>query len=69
MDRLHPLDPAATIKLDKKILEQFPTGYRHLAYLQTKAGFKVKPDLPGTDGPEVDALYAKGADWLKGKKL
>ena len=27
------------------------------------------PVLPGTDGPAVDALYAKGADWLKGKKL
>ncbi|MET0670931.1 MAG: nuclear transport factor 2 family protein [Xanthobacteraceae bacterium] len=69
MDRLVPLDPAATIKLDKKILDRFPTGYRHLAYLQTKGGFNVKPDLPGTDGPAVDALYAKGADWLKGKKI
>jgi hypothetical protein len=69
LDRLVPLDPAATIKLDKKILDRFPTGYRHLAYLQTKGGFNVKPDLPGTDGPAVDALYAKGADWLKGKKI
>jgi hypothetical protein len=69
MDRLVPLDPAATIKLDKKILDRFPVGYRHLAYLQVKGGFNVKPDLPGTDGPAVDALYAKGADWLKGKKI
>jgi hypothetical protein len=69
MDRLVPVDPAARIKLDKTILDRFPAGYRHLAYLQTKGGFKVKPDLPGTDGAAVDALYAKGADWLKGKKL
>ena len=69
MDRLMPVDPAATIKLDKTILDRFPVGYRHLAYLQTKGGFNVKTDLPGTDGPAVDALYAKGADWLKGKKL
>jgi hypothetical protein len=69
MDRLEPLDPSAKIKLDRKILERFPVGYRHLAYLQTKGGFNVTADLPGTDGPEVDALYAKGADWLKGKKL
>ncbi len=68
MDRLELLDPAATIKLDKDILERFPVGYRHLAYLQTKGGFNVKADLPGTDGPSVDALYAKGADWLKGKR-
>jgi hypothetical protein len=67
MDRLVPLDSSATIKLDKEILERFPVGYRHLAYLQVKGGFNVRPDLPGTDGPAVDALYAKGAAWLKGK--
>ena len=69
MDRLDPVDPAARIKLDQKILQRFPPGYRHLAYLQVKGGFDVKADLPGTDGPEVDALYAKGADWLARKKL
>lgn len=68
-DRLDPLDPSAKLKLDEKLLERFPVGYRHLAYLQTKIGYKVKTDMPGLDGPEVDALYAKGADWLKGKKL
>jgi hypothetical protein len=42
-------------------------GYRHLAYLQTRVGYKVKEDMPGVDGPETDALYALGATWLKGK--
>ena len=68
-DRMDPVDPSATLKLDQKLLERFPVGYRHLAYLQTKIGYKVKVDMPGLDGPEVAALYAKGADWLKGKKL
>jgi SnoaL-like domain len=68
-DRLDPVDPAAAPKLDKVLLVQFPEGYRHLAYLQTKIGYKVKRDMPGVDGPELDALYAKGAAWLKGKKL
>lgn len=68
-DRLDPVDPSAELTLDKKLLAQFPEGYRHLAYLQTKIGFRVKPDLPGLDGPALDALYAKGANWLKGKKL
>jgi hypothetical protein len=68
-DRLDPVDPTAAPKLDPALLERFPVGYRHLAYLQTKIGYKVKPDMPGLDGPEVDALYGKGADWLKGKKL
>jgi hypothetical protein len=25
--------------------------------------------MPGLDGPELDALYAKGDAWLKGRKL
>jgi SnoaL-like domain len=68
-DRLDPIDPAAKLRLDQKLLAQFPEGYRHLAYLQTRIGYKVKRDMPGLDGPELDALYAKGMAWLKGKKL
>jgi len=68
-DRLDPLDPSATLKLDQDLLMRFPEGYRHLAYLQTRIGYKVKPDMPGLDGPELEALYARGATWLKGEKL
>jgi SnoaL-like domain len=68
-DRLDPIDPSAKLTLDQELLAQFPEGYRHLAYLQTKIGYKVKPDMPGLDGPELDALYVKGEAWLKGKKL
>jgi hypothetical protein len=68
-DRLDPVEPGAAPKLDAKLLARFPEGYRHLAYLQTKIGYKVKRDMPGLDGPELDVLYAKGAAWLKGKKL
>ena len=68
-DRMDPVDPAATLKLDQSLLERFPIGYRHLAYLQTKIGYKVKEDMPGLDGPDVEALYAGGAEWLKGKRL
>ena len=59
-DRLDPVDPAAAPKLDKDLLARFPEGYRHLAYLQTRIGYTVKPDMPGLDGPEVEALYARG---------
>ena len=68
-DRIDPVDPTATLKLDKKLLARFPEGYRHLAYLQARIGYDVKRDMPGLDGPELDALYARGASWLKGKKL
>ena len=68
-DRIGPVDPAATLKLDPALLARFPEGYRHLAYLQTKAGFDVKDDRPGLSGPPLDALYASGARWLAGKPL
>jgi hypothetical protein len=68
-DRLDPVDPAAAPKLDQKLLARFPEGYRHLAYLQTRIGYTVKPDMPGLDGPEVAALYARGERWLRGEAL
>ena len=68
-DRLDPVDPSARLVLDPDLLKRFPEGYRHLAYLQSKIGYKVKTDMPGIDGPELDALYARGARWLKGAPL
>jgi hypothetical protein len=68
-DRLDPVDPAAELQLDRNLLAQFPEGYRHLAYLQTRIGYKVKTDMPGLDGREVAALYRRGEDWLNGQKL
>jgi hypothetical protein len=67
-DRLDPIDPAAELQLDRNLLARFPEGYRHLAYLQTRIGYKVKTDMPGLDGPEVAALYRRGEDWLKGRR-
>jgi hypothetical protein len=68
-DRLDPLDPSAKLTLDAELLARFPEGYRHLAYLQTRIGYTVKPDMPGLDGPEVAALYERGERWLKGETL
>ncbi|HEU4662029.1 MAG TPA: nuclear transport factor 2 family protein [Pseudolabrys sp.] len=68
-DRIDPVDPAAKLVLDQNLLEQFPEGYRHLAYLQTKAGYTVKRDMPGIEGPALTALDAKSAAWLAGERL
>jgi SnoaL-like domain len=65
-DRLDPVDPSAAPALDRSLLDEFPVGYRHLAYAQTRIGFDVKRDMPGLVGPEVEALYARGARWLQG---
>ncbi len=68
MDRLDPLDSAASLGLDKAKLASLPAGYRHLAYVQQMIGLNVKLDLPQTRGAEVEALYARGQDWLKGSE-
>ena len=68
-DRLDPVDPAARLALDQTLLMQFPEGYRHLAYMQARIGYRVKTDMPGLDGAELEALYRRGADWLAGKAL
>jgi SnoaL-like domain len=68
-DRLDPVDPLQAPKLNPELLAKFPEGYRHLAYLQARIGYQVKTDMPGLDGPEVEALYARGDAWLKGKPL
>ena len=68
-DRMDPLDPSATLKLDANLLAQFPTGYRHLAYLQSQIGYPVKRDMPGLKGAEVEALYQRGQRWLSGEYL
>ena len=68
-DRLDPVDPSAAPKLDAKLLASFPEGYRHLAYMQARIGYTVKTDMPGHDGPALEAVYARGAAWLSGKAL
>jgi hypothetical protein len=65
-DRLDPVEPGVRLNLDPALLARFPEGYRHLGYLQTKAGFNVRLGLPGLRGPEVAKLYAEGAEWLAG---
>ena len=68
-DRLDPVEPGARPFLNRALLAEFPEGYRHLAYLQSRIGYTVKRDMPGLDGPELDALYAQGDGWLKGRPL
>jgi hypothetical protein len=66
-DRLSPASGQPAPALDPQRLTAFPVGYRHLAYIQTLIGYDVKPDMPGLTGPEVKALYDRGARWLRGE--
>ena len=68
-DRIDPIDPAATLALDAEQLAGFPEGYRHLAYIQTRIGYRVKLDMPQLKGSAVEDLYRRGAMWLGGAAL
>lgn len=65
-DRIDPVEPGQVVHLDHELLNSFPAGYRHLAYLQTRIGYQVKADMPGISGPATGALYARGEAWLAG---
>lgn len=65
-DRMDPVDPSVRIKLDPDLLGSIPEGYRHLGYLQTRLGLRVKRDLPQLKGDVVERLYRHGRDWLDG---
>jgi len=67
-DRMDPVDPSVTLKLDQRLLDSFPEGYRHLAYLQSKIGFPVRKGLPGLKGASVERVYAEGKSWLAGSE-
>jgi hypothetical protein len=66
LDRMTPVNPAHVPLLDQKLLDSFPVGYRYLAYLQSKVGFAVYNNLPGTRGPEIAALNDRMMLWLNG---
>jgi hypothetical protein len=67
LDQVTPTEPGRRIELDANLLSEFPEGYRYTAYVLTQLGFEVKRDLPGTRGPEVEALVARGRAWLAGE--
>ena len=67
LDQMIPTEPGRRIELNADLLNSFPEGYRHMAYMFRQAGIDVLPDLPGTRGPAVEALYGRGRAWLAGE--
>ena len=66
-DHIYPVNSNEKLTLDNSLLEQYPIEYRHLAYLQTKAGYDVNKDCPrASGGKALEDLYKKGEDWLEG---
>ena len=66
-DRVDPVDVGKPLHLDADLLQRFPQEYKHLAYLQTKSGYTVDPDVPRLSGGKaLEAVYRRGEDWLAG---
>jgi len=65
-DRMDPVEPGATVNLDKTMLERIAPGYRYLGYLQTLGGTAVITDLPAPGSAEERKLYDDSAAWLAG---
>ncbi len=63
-DRMSPIEVGAELTLDKDLLASFPDGYRHLGYLQVKAGLPVNKNLPGIK--DSADLLARLRGWLHG---
>ncbi len=61
-----PALPGTEIKLDPALLDRFPEGYRYLAYVQSRNGATVDPDLLTTRHPGVEQLYAEARAWVDG---
>jgi hypothetical protein len=66
LDQMTTVHPGQPLTLDPGLLAQFPEGYRRLAYLQTKQGLEVSRNMPGTRGPEIEALRQSSQRWLAG---
>jgi hypothetical protein len=67
MDHMIPVSPISTLTLEPELLNSFPEGYRHLAYLQSRMGLTVNKNLPGTRGPQIEELQSRGRRWLAGE--
>ena len=65
-DRLDPVDPAARSSSTRRLLDAFPRAIGTWPTCRPEIGYDVKRDMPGLTGPEVQALYARGAAWLAG---
>lgn len=64
-DCLVPSRPGRAPHLDESALANYPSGYRHLAYLQSRGGATVQMDIPAHNSDQQRQLYEAGRAWLE----
>jgi hypothetical protein len=67
-DKMIPVHPGKSYDIPEEEVKKYPSGYRYLAWAESKAGRPPKMDL-NAHGPERDILYAKCKDWLEGREV
>jgi len=67
-DKMIPVHPGRSFDIPENEVKEFPSGYRYLAWAESKLGSKPKMDL-NAHGPERNILYAKLKDWLDKKEV
>lgn len=65
-DTLAAAVPGTLLSIDRKLLAQFRTPYRFLAYQRVRSGGSMPPNLYADDQPDaINALYTDAFTWLK----
>jgi hypothetical protein len=67
-DKMVPVVPGNIFDTPEDEVKQYPSGYRYLAWAESKAGRPPKMDL-NAHGKERDVLYAKCKTWLEGGEV
>lgn len=65
-DCIAPVRPGAVLMIDEPALASLPSGYRHLAYLQSRGGARIQLDIPQHNSEEQRKTYAQAQSWLRG---
>ena len=81
-DKMIPVTAGRVPRVDYDQLMQYPSGYRHLAYLQERTmNVEVMKDMPGhlrengwrggcrACGENHDLLYRQCKAWVEGKQI
>lgn len=67
-DKFVPVNPTRTFPVPEEEVDQYPSGYRYLAWAEEKIGRPPKLNL-NSHGPEKNVLYGKCKDWLEGRSV
>lgn len=67
-DSLATVNPNQVITLDRTRLHDYPSAFRHLAYMQAAGGATITTRIPPHNSAAQNALYAAARTWLQAEE-